>query len=101
MLLKNSIEYKIYVNRNVFLCCMQLFLYVSHTKINSVRCYNFTCLHVNNPLFLPHSVKIEFSHPLFEKKPQKLNFMKIRPREAEVFHADRQNFNRRVNSLFS
>jgi hypothetical protein len=55
-------------------------------------------LYVKNLLFLPHLIKLVFSLPICERKPQIPNFMKIRPVRAELFHADRQPL--RDNSLF-
>jgi hypothetical protein len=45
-------------------------------------------LHVKYPLFLAHFNELEYSRQIFEKNPQICNLMKIRPVEAELFHAD-------------
>jgi hypothetical protein len=59
-------------------------------------------LHVQYPLFCQILMKLEFSGQISKKNTQISNFMKIRPVEAELFHADGQTGRRdEANSRFS
>jgi hypothetical protein len=57
-------------------------------------------LHVKYQLLFQILVKLEFYGQTFEKKTQFSYFMKIRPVEAELFHADRQTRRLKDNSKF-
>jgi len=46
-------------------------------------------LHIKYPLFMSDFNEIDFSRQIFENN-EILNFMKIRPMPAELFHADRR-----------
>ena len=57
-------------------------------------------LHVKYPLFFSILMKLEFSRHILEKSPVS-NFMKIRPKEADLFHENGQTDRLdKVNSRF-
>jgi hypothetical protein len=45
-------------------------------------------VHVSTLYSCPILMKLEFFSTIFRKNTQIINFMKIRPVEAELFHAD-------------
>jgi hypothetical protein len=72
---------------------------ICHSKKTSARYYD-KCTQVfaqNTRYYCPTLVKLELRRKSFEKYPN-VKFTKIRPLEAQLFHADRQE---KANICFS